>query len=201
MFGLPGKTWLQVALATIGGVVILAGIGVCIVAVGGSLDPDEVIKDLEPSATQSATPPPKPTPTPARVWTAEELLECDTTTLTRQNEGRALPNELLSDCEVALSVAMFTFAVHLADGGTFPPEFMEHFGNLDEMSTEIDELDLSFYAGVAVACSRVPVWRDRVEGSLAYLESKPMDELLGWEVQVLRTERFVDEMTETCRNV
>ena len=196
MFGLSWETWRQVGLATVGGLIILVGIAVCFTAVGGSLDPDEIFE-----ATPAPAATPEATPTPTRVWTVEELLECDTTTLTRQREGRALPNELLSDCEIALTNALFAFAVHVADGGTFPPEFMEHYGNLDEMSAEIDELDVRFYAGVAVVCSRVPEWRDRIEGALGYLEAHPMDELLGWEVMVLQTKRYVDEMTETCRDV
>ena len=53
MFGLSGKTWRQVALATVGGLIILVGISVCFAATGGTTDP---VERMEARGTARAAP-------------------------------------------------------------------------------------------------------------------------------------------------
>ena len=55
---MSGKVWLQVALATVGGLIILVGIGICFAAIGGG----DAVERMEASATERADPTATTTP-------------------------------------------------------------------------------------------------------------------------------------------
>ena len=183
-----------------GGTGLLVLIIILAIVTGGTDEDD----GTEATASPTATPSPAATPKPARQWTAEELLECDTTTLARQREGRSLPGELLSDCEVALAVAQYEGVGFMASEDALPKdkrtELMEHVGNISETTREIQGINLNSHAAV-VACTKVPTWKDRVDEAVKYLESHSRPELLGWEVDVLRAKRFVDNAVRICKDV
>ena len=157
---------------------------------------------LSPSITnQTATPDPT-----ERQWTAQELLECDTTTLTRQQQGRSLPGEKLSDCEVAYTIAVAnTWAyVNSETNGLRPGQrraLLEHYANMEELAREITKSEISSILDVHVSCNQLPSWAAQTQGAREYLEILDAPDLLGWEIAILNAERFISGMVEVCANV
>ena len=85
---------------------VIVGLVIIVMVVSGVSEESAEVE--VPTSVLSATPVLVPTATPERVWTAVELVTCDTTTLTRQlRDDRREPGkgEQLSDCEVALFTA------------------------------------------------------------------------------------------------
>ena len=205
MFGLPWKTWLQVGLATFVGLVVLVTIGVCIAGIGedGAGDRLEARATVRPAPRVSAIPTVTITPTPSRVWTAQELVDCDTTTLRRQLDDRARPGELLSGCEVALFNAQLRFGVLISEESNLSraerAELLEHVANLEEIQQELDDMGSPRqYSDVLISCRLLPNWTETVQGAVDYIAANPREELLGWEVEVLRYQRFIKETTAIC---
>ena len=165
------------------------------------------------AALVSTTPPVSPTPTQAAddefltTYTAEELLACDTTTLARQQYGRALPGELLSDCEVALQIAQLnTVGFLLPENTPLSQEqhamLMEHVGNIDEMDREIRNLDINTNQDIKLVCDRdLPTWSKQAREANAYRESLAAPELLGWEMDLVRTLRFLNAQEKICSDL
>ena len=145
------------------------------------------------------------TPTPTREpWTAQELLDCDKTTLNRQLDDRALPGELLSDCEVEF----YTAQLHLAAVGEdelTPSEraiLLEHLANLDEIHREVNAiLERGIvYANVVYSCSLLPKWLSWIQAAEAHLESLGRTDLLAYEVEILNSRLFIDGIQKVCQD-
>lgn len=122
------------------------------------------------------------TPVP-REWTAVELAECDTSTLKRQVETSESTGELLSDCEVAFSLAQLETSVAIiempAQGRAAPEEHMEILVAIDQAveKTQTDNvIDLDEYMSM---CSVVPQWTEQVQGVSRYLASLGSSDLPG----------------------
>ena len=199
VFGLPSEVWKQVALALVGGLVVLVGIGLCISAVGDG----DAVERIDARDDPTVTPSVAITPTPSRVWTASELMDCDTTTLRRQLDDRARPGELLSDCETALYIAQLQFGLLTSAESDLSraerAELLEHVANVEELQREVGNMKPpQGRAELLIACGRGPDWAEAVQGAVDYIAANPRAELLGWEVEVLRYQRFVNETTAIC---
>lgn len=164
-----------------------------------------------PTTLASTPPPVRPTPTQTpseslTTYTAEELLDCDTTTLARQQQGRSLPGELLSDCEVALQLAQLnTVGFLLPEDTPLSQEqhamLMEHVGNVDELDREISSLDIKNNQDLKLVCRDIPAWSEQVQEANTYRKSLAAPELLGWEIDLVRMLRYLNGMEKVCSDV
>ncbi len=114
MFGLPGKTWGQVALALVGAFVFLIVVGVCVAAIGGTESPAERT-EARPTAkaapTATLAPLATTTPTPEPVcFTPEEqayfdkLAETTKPSIAANNEHVTLMRMAVDNPAVTLDV-------------------------------------------------------------------------------------------------
>ena len=143
-----------------------------------------------------------PTPTP-RTWTAQELLNCDKTTLNRQLDGRALPGELLSECELAFYAAQLHLAA-IAEDELTPSDharLLEHLANLAEIHQEVASHLEPTYANVVYSCSLLPKWLSWIQAAEVHFESLGRTDLLAYEVEVLSNQVFINGIEETCQDV
>ncbi len=132
--------------------------------------------------------------------TAQELLDCDRTTLDRQLQGRSYPGEKLSDCEIAYSIAKGNQLVFLES--TKDATLLKHAANLEEMSVDINRLAPATNAvELRVLCNAVPAWAQLVQEASEYYESLNELDLLGWGVSILNAQRYTTGMIETCSDI
>ena len=156
------------------------------------------------------------TPVP-REWTAEELVECDISTLRRQMEDskqhqgqslaeaaeRSKGREKLSDCEVALfSAQLASIAAEEKMDDVEWSVLQEHKVNLEHV-TAMTQRYLA--DGVitpsegSLACNVVDQQLTQMSEALSYLRSiENRAEWLGLEVDFLRAQRMLVQVAKAC---
>ena len=133
-------------------------------------------------------------------YTAQELLDCDLTTLNRQMDGSAYSGEQLSDCEIAYSIATASTLGLLTSSED--ATLLKHAANLEEMSVEINRLGpITNAVELRVLCNTVPAWSESVQDASEYYESLDELDLLGWRVSILNAQRYLTGMLETCNDI
>ena len=167
------------------------------------IDPPTDTPTPVPSATLAASETLEPWEDLLDRFTAQELLDCETTTLTRQLEGRSYPGETLSDCETAVTIAHASTLgfLHSEDSTLLSPEqhatVLEHAANLDEIGVELTGLEFTSIGVVHATCTNVPAWLEQVRDAKEYLESfNPPRELRGMEMDILNKLRFIGGMAQ-----
>ena len=128
------------------------------------------------------------TPVP-REWTVEDLADCDP-------KDRNDP-DLMSDCEVALSLAQLdSMALYEADA-----EFRRYVDGLGSIDSAInglmDDRALTSDEG-AYLCEVNEQWEQVVKDAADYVGHLERDDTVGIEVEILRTRRFLAGIEESC---
>ena len=75
---------------------------------------------------------------------------------------------------------------------------MEHWGNIDELDGKIKSLDINTNQDLQLVCSDLPAWSEQAHEAMEYVEFLAAPELLGWEIDLLRTLRYVTGMEKVC---
>ena len=157
-----------------------------------------VLPPLQQANTNSLTPTPTP---PPREWSMDELLDCDTSTLSRQMAGET-GTGLLSDCEVAVMVA------HLAQSGAIrelaPTEQTYVNGlvdNLTRIATQMDKIteDAAFDSTeTAYLCEVLPQWEQHAQELREWLTDRDPEEWRSLMMDVARFDRLANDLNDAC---
>ena len=140
----------------------------------------------------------RPTATP-RVWTAAELVECDTTTLALGSQS----TELLSECELAVLKADFEVLSHLEGEGDLTDAEMHQLKLLQQTLEIVKKGIAEVYADQMLTSAEVAYLCELMPQQAARLRQAKQDarslQLLGLEVQVLRAEKVLTAEAQVCR--
>lgn len=144
----------------------------------------------------SFTPTPVPTP-----WLVEDLLDCDTTTLDRQVRGEQT-GELLSDCEVAVTVAQLKTAGALErlppDEKSYVRDIMENMDRIAVQMQRITEDGVIDDIEVGFLCIAVPQWEVHPNRIREWVEDKDAAEWQGLTLRAARFEMLAREVRPLC---
>ena len=153
---------------------------------------------LSYNQTRFASLTPTPVPTP---WLVEDLVACDTTTLARQMRGETT-NKLLSDCEVAVSVAQLNTAGALHE---LPPEessyIMPLLDKLDRIPPQMRRIfeDAAVDSReIAYLCEVLPQWEANAMAIREWLEGRDPVEWQAVMMDIVRLENVARDVSSAC---
>ena len=159
-----------------------------------------ILPPLPQANTNSSTPTPSPTP-PPREWSMDELLDCDTSTLTRQMAGETDAG-LLSDCEVAVMVAHLTLSGAILE---LPPTEQTYVNgladNLTRMATQMDKITEDAAVDsteAAYLCEVLPQWEQHAQELRDWLTDRDPEEWRSLMMDVARFDRLANGLNDAC---
>ena len=119
-------------------------------------------------------------PTATREWTVAELVECD-----------PIPGDLMSDCEVALTLAHLRTIVALEEDEVLAAQLEPHLANLEAFQASMDEMMADRVIDLEESrdyCYKLPQWRVQLAEAGEALQGRG---LTGLEVDVVRATRLL----------
>ena len=169
-----------------------------ITACSSQEDPTLDLPALRQAYINSLTPMPSP---PPREWSMDELLDCDTSKLSRQTAGET-GTGLLSDCEVAVISADLRLLGAIdrlpATEQTYVNGLTDNLTRIATQMNKITEDAAVDNTETAYLCEVLPQWEYHAQELRDWLTDRDPDEWRSLMLDVARFDRLANAINDVC---